>query len=688
MKYMPLLKLSLSALFVSPAFAATYTWTNALGDNDFANLGNWGGGPTGFETGNHEWDVNLLGADRAVLSSVLRVERDVRVGDTDTEGELLITTGGHLIVTRNFRTARGGDSITGLGLVTVDGGGQLTSEQDLFFGQSLNSGNTFTLIDGTVRATRDLEVAHQAQTYSTVNILGGEMIAARRIRFSDGGSDESTSFLNISGNGILRATGVEDDEGAFSAGFIQFARNDGVATAHVNVSENALIEARDSVDFGTGIQSTSSLTMTGGRIATTAGASRFGYGIESQVTVDISGGLYEARQGFIGFGQGPRAEVTVNVTGGEIAADRIGVANNPHGEAVSTVFNMTGGRISLARTVGTATHSGGLRLQSPGASVNIGGTAEIHAEKLFLADGGLLTLSGDAHIFIAGSTDGENPTFDFATAFARGDWSPVLGKIAFNGGTFVVAGATNSYQLSDGAEEPTFTPVTVNYLELLNAAIAQGIIYTDLGLPLEARYDAGADRTEVVLVVPPPSVPTGLAVATVSSGALSVSWEAALGTVQSYRLERRRESHTDWNLVLETSDLGVMDSGLDAATLYEYRVRAANSGGFSDWSTPASGRTAAEFPPVVTIPNEWIRDDQLGWLYGFEGVNWTYSELIGFIEYSAFPWVYHASNGWLYFGGRSNDVLVFYSVELGWIFAFDGFPGLLYVVSTGGFIEL
>ncbi|MCC5841681.1 MAG: hypothetical protein JJT96_16320 [Opitutales bacterium] len=87
-----------------------------------------------------------------------------------------------------------------------------------------------------------------------------------------------------------------------------------------------------------------------------------------------------------------------------------------------------------------------------------------------------------------------HPTFDFALAFLEGDWSAVFGKIAFNGGSLVVAGSTDTFTPTDGLE------TVVNYADLLNAAIAEGVIYTDVaGASLEARYDANADLTELVL---------------------------------------------------------------------------------------------------------------------------------------------------------------------------------------------
>ena len=56
-------------------------------DNDFANGANWTGWTGGFTGSNQNWDINLLGADRAILSSAVgNVQQDVRIGDAGAQG--------------------------------------------------------------------------------------------------------------------------------------------------------------------------------------------------------------------------------------------------------------------------------------------------------------------------------------------------------------------------------------------------------------------------------------------------------------------------------------------------------------------------------------------------------------------------------------------------------------------------
>jgi len=146
-------------LSAAPAFGQV-NWTNAAGDNNFANGANWDPVNTPFSTANREYDVNLLGDDRAVLSTNLgSLQRDLRIGDNDGRGEFQIITGGILNVTRNMRLGRGGDGVTGFGIAKVDGA-SLTVAPSLFVGQSNNAGNLFAPNTGSVTVGSTLNVAH------------------------------------------------------------------------------------------------------------------------------------------------------------------------------------------------------------------------------------------------------------------------------------------------------------------------------------------------------------------------------------------------------------------------------------------------------------------------------------------------------------------------------------------------
>ncbi len=462
------LSLPFCVLLSSPL--AAETWTNALGNNDFANWANWvldntTENPTSWTAASQNWQVNLAGEDRAVLGpgqSVVGLDRNVLVGDAESApvgsvGELLID-GGTLAITRNVRIGR--DNGPGSGMVTVDGGGRLELGYGLYIGQSANAGSSFNLIDGIVEVTTNagrsdgLLVGHRAEGNGTLNITGGQLNVKRGdAEFSAGGNaGAADSALNLSGDGALNV----------ESGRITFGGNAGVSVS-VSIADAASLSASNA---------------------------RFGFGADNTVSFTMSGGTLDISNGFIGFGQGTGSDVSVSMSGGNIFADRMGLANN---ETATATFDMTGGTLLLARTTGTATHSGGLRMQSAGAMASFGGTAVVNTEKLFINDGGLLILSDDASIRVEGSTDEANPTFDFSAAYLSSDWSTVLGRIVVNGGSFVVAGESDTVDSS------------VNYVSLLNAAISAGIIYTEVEeAELVVTYDTDADVTRLHLLTDDP----------------------------------------------------------------------------------------------------------------------------------------------------------------------------------------
>jgi hypothetical protein len=468
----PSMKHSSFSMLVACALAATPAiaeqWTNALGNNDFTNWANWvldgtADNPASWAAASQNWQVNLAGPDKAILGpgqSATGLDRNVLVGDAESSpvgstGELLID-GGMLGINRSMRIGR--DTVTGYGTVTVDGGGTVDIGYGLYLGQSANAGSTFELIDGTVDVTTasgrsdGLLVAHRAEGNGTLDISGGQLrVKAGNAVFSDGGNEgASTSALDISGGGALY---VEN-------GYISFGGNAGGVTVTAGISGDGYLSASNG---------------------------RFGFGADSSVVFALSGGMLDIPNSFVTFGQGAGATVSVTITGGVINTDRMAFANNA--EATTTLV-MTSGTINVVRSgTSTATTSGAFRMGAGVSDLGISGDAVVNTEKLWIAAGGLLTLGGEARINVTGSTDETNRTFDFNEEELAGGL--VLGKIALNGGSIQVAGAAD--------------PVTaVDYVDLLTAAIAAGVIYTDVeDADLVVEYDAGGDLTRLFLASEP-----------------------------------------------------------------------------------------------------------------------------------------------------------------------------------------
>lgn len=404
----------LAALIPFPAFGH-YLWTNAAGDNDFANMANWS------DSGN-TWIVALDGDNRAIIGP-----------------------GHELTLTRNFAIGRneGGDG-------ELEINGSIVSFERVFrIGAAPDRTGTVTMTDGILNAGRSINIGQDPGSVGTFNLSGG-IFNANLDTSREFGQDnmtvaasDATGVLNISGSGMINLSrgDAEIGEGAN-------------ATATVSISDAGQL------DIG--------------------GNARFGFGDDSTTTLNISGGFINAASGFVTMGQGVNAEVSVTMSGGEINADRMIWAND--GTATLT---MTGGVITVVGTGGGQTTSGAFAMGPGMSSLDVSGDSVINPEKLYIAAGGVLTLSGDAVINIAGSTDGVNPTFDFSLDELAG--GQVLGKIAVNGGSIQVAGAADPVSAFD-------------YVELLTAAIEAGTIFTEVDeANLALEYDAEGDLTRLTL---------------------------------------------------------------------------------------------------------------------------------------------------------------------------------------------
>ncbi|MCC5841683.1 MAG: hypothetical protein JJT96_16330 [Opitutales bacterium] len=483
MRNTTLLKITLAAFLTAPAFG-NYLWTNFAGDNDFANPANWSG------TGN-TWIVALDGVNRAILGDghTLFLNNNFAIGRSEGgDGEVEIN-GSTISFERVLRL--GADGFDGKLTMT---NGIMNIGRGINIGQDGGSTGTLVVSGGTINANSARTNANDRLDVGadgTTGIL--EMSGSAVINFPTaianiGGGLDSVATVSISGNAILTLGSGIDAE--VSAG-----EN---AMSTVSIFDNGQLNVGRDARIGEGQNAEVTLDLSGDGALVAGRNARFGFGADTTVSLNVSGGVLSAANGFMTMGQAAGTNVSVNMSGGVIIADRLSFSNNADG---ASILNMTGGVIQVVRSgESTATTTGAFRMGPGSSTLDIGGNALIDTEKLWIDNGGLLTLSGNALIDVKGSTDGENPTFDFARAFVANDWSGVLGKISFNGGSLVVAGATNTFFLSDGATPPVLTQVTVNYADLLNAAIAEGVIYTDVaGGILEARYDAGADLTELVL---------------------------------------------------------------------------------------------------------------------------------------------------------------------------------------------
>lgn len=96
-------------------------------------------------------------------------------------------------------------------------------------------------------------------------------------------------------------------------------------------------------------------------------------------------------------------------------------------------------------------------------------------------------------------------------------------------------------------------------------------------------------------VAPPATAPTNLQASSPSPTSATLTWNA-VANASSYEIERL--INTFWIAVGSTSVLSFSEFGLVASTPYQYRVRAINGAGSSDWSTVSLVTQAAPPPPA------------------------------------------------------------------------------------------
>lgn len=159
---------------------------------------------------------------------------------------------------------------------------------------------------------------------------------------------------------------------------------------------------------------------------------------------------------------------------------------------------------------------------------------------------------------------------------------------------------------------PGFTAVVTLAVALLIAALVIGCsasqdLFQDVEHDVEgADQDTGqagsGDNSQDGSYGPAPAAPSDFSVRAVSSTEIELTWIDNSDDEEYFEIERTETSDYESYDPVATVDADVttyLDTGLTAETEYDYRIRAVNSGGVSDWLGAAIATTLP--PPLENV---------------------------------------------------------------------------------------
>ncbi len=115
------------------------------------------------------------------------------------------------------------------------------------------------------------------------------------------------------------------------------------------------------------------------------------------------------------------------------------------------------------------------------------------------------------------------------------------------------------------------------------------------------------NATRVPEAAPVPPAPSGLSASAQSASSVGLVWNDNSNNESGFKVERRRADNAASAFaqitLLAADTTSFLDTGLDAATAYDYRVRAFNGAGDSPYSNVFTVTTLAPPPPAPSPPS-------------------------------------------------------------------------------------
>lgn len=227
------------------------------------------------------------------------------------------------------------------------------------------------------------------------------------------------------------------------------------------------------------------------------------------------------------------------------------------------------------------------------ASVSEGG-----GEALGRGAGGAISWDGSRVAFTsAGSLVVGGDTNLVTDAFVRDRTAMTTYRTSIAGATEINSGVVNAAISGDGrasgfATIGDFGPTLVD----TNGAV--DVYVSSSGEPALTTTPSPISLPEMT-PGPPPASPSDLEATPTSSSSVDLTWSDNSGDETLFKIERRTGSDPWSQVATVGSDVtAYSDTGLSPATIYDYRVRAANPDQNSGYSNEASATTFSALPPA------------------------------------------------------------------------------------------
>ncbi len=140
----------------------------------------------------------------------------------------------------------------------------------------------------------------------------------------------------------------------------------------------------------------------------------------------------------------------------------------------------------------------------------------------------------------------------------------------------------------------------------ITAPLTPGTYHFQWRMQQDTRGAFGQSTPDILITVNPAGgnpvtipCPTNLIAVAVSGSEIDLSWQPTTGTISGYLIERRLDGTDEWSELTTTSSTSYADTGLQAGTVYQYRV-STMAGSVQSGYIAASATTLPAPPSVPT----------------------------------------------------------------------------------------